>query len=236
MISKTELCKVIAPSYVEEGDDTFEFYEKKNKEYGLQRVEFKNSGHYVTFNAQMLQSYKDLYTPYYKEVCFQKDCDKVVLFEKAGKSYLVWIEVKTKLNQVSKSAIFQIPGGYYRVKSVLDDFDQLDSCDITECAIAVYAKNPPDPPQDIKDSAQNMQYKQNKKAKIGVPETRHEQIERKYKAKAHPRKMFVIEGSDFGVNELPIRDKYKLQNLPCVAWPVDYDNAIVDFDEIVALL
>lgn len=235
MISKTELCKVIAPSYVEEGDDTFEFYEKKNKQYGLQQVEFQNSGHYVALSSGLLASSKNMYEVNFEEVCFQRDCDKVVLIKKDDKFYMFWIEVKTSLKQISKSAIFQIPGAYYRIKAILDDFVAHEDRGIIECALAVYAPDAPPPPVNHTLAAVE-KYTKSKKRMINPPLTPHEQIIRKYAALINAGGKMLLEGTDFGMDKLPILDKYKISTLPCVVWPVTYKNAKVNMEDVIALI
>lgn len=235
MITKEDLSKVVASSFIEEGDNSFGFIEKKNKQYGIQYVEFQNSGHYVALSSGLLASSKDMYEVNFEEVCFQRDCDKVVLIKKEDKFYMFWIEVKTSLKQISKSAIFQIPGAYYRIKAMLDDFVAHDNNDIIECALVVYAPDAPPPPINHTLAAVG-KYTKSKKNMINPPITPHEQIIRKYAALINPRGKMLLEGVDFGMDKLPILDKYKISTLPCVVWPVTYKNAKVNMEDVIALI
>lgn len=236
MITKTDLCKVIASAHVEEGDSSFKFDEPKNKQYGLKVVRFDNSGHYIAFRDTLLKASRSMYEAQYQEVHFHKDCDKVVLFEKNGQRYLFWIEVKTSLKQIFNTGIYQIPGCYYRIKALLDEFPSHDPNNIIECALAIYAPDAPPPPQTNSVPAKVVEYTTTKRAKIAPPETEHERIERKYKSILLPRTKGVMEGVDFGMEQLPINENYKLNTLPFIIWPVTYKGAVVNMDDVISLL
>jgi hypothetical protein len=235
MISKDEICKVIQPDYVEEGDGSFHFHESDPQPRGLKDVDFHNSGHYLVMSSQVLKATKNLYVKKCKEVYLQNDCDKVVLFEKEGKKYLFWIEVKTSLAQVYRAAIYQFPGCYYRIKTLLDIFASYTDDDVIECAVAIYADDAP--PAEQNSSEKSEEYVRVKYTKISPePESKRQKIEHKYAKLLLPQQKGLLEGVDFGTDQLPIMEKYKVNSLPCVIWPVSYEGAAVNLDEIIALL
>lgn len=236
MITKSSLCKVIASSHVEEGDSSFEFHEPRNKQYGLRDVRFDNTGHYVTFRDSLLKAGCSVYKTQHQEVHFHKDCDKIALIEKNGQRYLFWIEVKTSLKQIFNTGIYQIPGCYYRIKSMLDDFPTHNPNGIIECALAIFAPDAPSPPQSNSIPQKVVEYTKSKRTKINPPETEHERIERKYKGILMPRMRGFIEGVDFGMDQLSIKDAYKIDTLPFIVWPVTYTGAVVNLDDVIALL
>ena len=108
--------------------------------------------------------------------------------------------------------------------------------DIIECALAIYAHNAPPLPKRSSEPQAVVAYTTTKRQLIAPPETRHEKIERKYKATLLPGSVGMLEGADFGMDKLPIKNEYKIGSLPFVIWPVDYANGVVDMDNIVELL
>lgn len=232
MITKSDLGKVIKPDYVLEGDGSFQFHESDPEERVLRDVDFYTSGHFVALSTMLLKDSAEIYNKQFEETRLRSNCDKVVLLNKDGKDYIVWVEVKTSFNEIYRKGIFQFPGCYYRTKAFLNNFvSHLDE-GVQEFALAVYAEDAP--PVEI-SSASN--YTQAKLTKINpAPETAHQKIENKYKSVLKSRGICTIEGSDFGMDKMPILEKYKVGSLPCVVWPVTYKDGVVNMDEVIALL
>lgn len=232
MITQKDLCTVIKPDYVLEGDGSFQFHETDPGERVLRDVDFQIGGHFVALSTKLLKDSAEIYNKQFKETHLRSNCDKVVLLNKDGKDYIVWVEVKTSLNEIYRKGIFQFPGCYYRTKALLDNFASHTDEGVQEFALAIYAEDAP--PVAISSSAY---YTQTKYQKINpIPETAHQKIENKYKSVLKSKCKCMIEGSDFGMGEMPILDKYKFDALPCVVWPVAYTGAVVNMDDVIALL
>ena len=235
MISKAELSKVIRPDYMDEGTGAFLFHEADPQTYGLKDVLFDNSGHFLTFSSCFLKDSCEIYKKQFKETYLRKDCDKVVLLEKEDKLYLFWIEVKTSLHEVFHKGIFQILGCYYRVKAFLDNFVSHSDEGVIECALAIYAPDAPQNGQGVEVEVK--EYTRTKYDKIAPdPESDSQKIEHKYSKLLTPKVKNVLDGKDFGTDQLPLQNKYKVDKLPFIVWPVTYRGGVVNMNEIVALL
>lgn len=233
MISRTDICSVIAPSLVDEGNGSFVFSEKNNESYGLKEVIFDNAGHFLVLSPDFFKKSRDIYQKKFEGTHLKKDCDQVVLFEKEGKKYICWIEVKTSLGEIFRKGIFQIPGCYYKVKSMLGHFKSYNSDDLVEYALAVYANDAPKmTTQQLNDDY--MRLKANKIA--AIPMTSEQKIERKYTQTLQAHGKGILYGEDFGMHKLPVKKEYIIDRLPFIIWPVSYKGAVVNMDDIVSLL
>jgi hypothetical protein len=144
--------------------------------------------------------------------------------------------VKTSLNEIFRKGIFQIPGCYYKVKSILGHFKSYNSDDFVEYAIAIYADDAPKVPQKTVQQ-QNYDYMKLKRNKISAPPMTSEQkIERKYTQTLQSRVKGILYGEDFGMHKLPVKKEYIIDRLPFIIWPVSYKGAVVNMDDIVSLL
>ena len=232
MITKNDLCATIKSDYVLEGDGSFQFHETDPGERVLRDVDFQVSGHYVALSSKILKDSAEIYNKQFNETYLRKNCDKVVLLNKDSKDYIAWIEVKTSFNEIYRKGIFQFPGCYYRTKAFLNNFASHSDKGFLEFALAIYTEDAP--PIEISSTST---YTQAKFKKINPdPETAHQKIENKYKSILKSRGKCIIEGSDFGMDKMPILEKYKVDSLPCVVWPVKYKGGIVNIDEVIALL
>lgn len=236
MYSKEELSKVLNGDYIESGSDSFDFKEPKNESYGLKKVSFSACGQFIKFNPTILQKSRDAYAVQTDEVYFQKDCDVICILQKGGELYLVWIEVKTSIADIFRKGIYQIPGCYYRIKSWLETFACNAGLNFKELALAIYAQDAPSSPvkTPVKDKLDD--FKKSKWSMVNPPKTRRQIIEEKYRMQVQPSVLSYLEGADFGMDTLPILPQLKIDKLPFIVWPVQYLNATVDMDNVLALV
>ena len=236
MVSKSDICSILESSFVDEGFDSFVFREKDKGLHGLKEVRFDNSVSYLVFSSEIFKKSRDIYKKRFSAIHLKKDCDQVVLFEKNNKTYICWIEVKTSLHEIYKKGIFQIPGCYYKIKLILNQFNFYSNDNVIEYALAIYADDAP--VFAATDAIQrNDNYMRLKTSKISAPPmTLEQKIERKYSRMLCSCSKGMLDGKDFDMHKMPIRSEYIMDKLPFIIWPVSYRGAVVDMDKILALL
>lgn len=232
MITKIELSEVIRDSYIKEGDGSFHFKETDPGKHGLKDVDFTNCGHYVTLSADLLKDSCEIYIKVFNDVYLRKDCDMVSILQKGDQLYLVLIEVKTTRSEVYRKGIYQIPGCYYRMKSLLNTFKSVDFNNMKECALFIYAEDAP-PVATIKSGVEN--HLAAKVNMVNPPTLSKQKIENKHR-KVQPKTLAYLDGVDFGMDKMPIKQEYIMGSLPYVVWPVKYNGASVNMGDFLSLL
>lgn len=238
MLTKKELTRVYNNEYFAEGTSTIEIQEhsnEKGRNTGLVSVRIDNCGRYLTITPNWKGSATQFLASGYKNVRYRKDFDCTALLEKDGKNYLFMIELKSGKGGVFDDAIYKYPGVYFWTKSRLDDFASHHSEQFEEVALIIYAPDAPKGETTGKDN--NKKMVDQKRAIIRTPEYLvRQKIEKKYKTNLIDKTLTYIDGSDFGVDDLPLRDEYKMHHLKAVLWPVAYPNGTLDLDDVISIL
>lgn len=233
MLEKEAVHKVIDPNLIDEGSGELVFVETLNTEYGLTNVHFRVPTSYLCFRDKFSKGHPAHITKT-DEVYFQKDCDMTLLVRREDCTYIVWVEVKTRIKDAYNDAIFKFAGCYYKTKLLLDSFEIYDESHYKEVGLIVYAGNPPEPPKTAQSD--NVNFVERKQKMIAPPKSKKQLLSDKYKPLVESGKIFTMLGSDFGANILSLKSKYVLSELPMMAVPVDYDKPIVDIDSILSQL
>lgn len=230
MLTIDELSKVYNKDYFAEGEGLFTIEEKSNakgKNVGLTSVTIENCGKYLKISPEWL-SKGNQYLSSYENIRYRKDCDCTALVEKDGKCYLFLIELKSGIGGVFNDALYKYPGVYFRTKSNLYDFVNHHPDNFEELALIIYSPDAPAPAITVK--SQNDAMFAQKVTMINTPnEKKRREFQNKYKKRLLDRKLTSLDGVDFGVETLPIRQEYKMQHLKAVLWPVSYPKGRVNF-------
>lgn len=240
MLTISELSKVYNKDYFSEGVGSFEIKEnanskKKGCNIGLESVKFDNCGEYLTITPAWKGNAGQYLVNGYKYVRYRKDCDCTALIKKGDKLYLFLIEMKSRICGVFDDAIYKYAGVYYRTKSCLDDFANHQASNFEEVALIIYAPDAPSGPETNK--TKNAEMFDQKKAMIKTPEeVKRISFLKKYKARLLDKTLTYLDGSDFGVDDLPILPKYKMNHLKTILWPVSYPTGAVDLEDVIKLL
>lgn len=237
MLTIDELSKVYNKDYFAEGEGLFTIDEKSNMKggnIGLKSVVINNCGKYLKILPEWLGN-GNQYRVFYENIRYRKDCDCTALVEKDGKCYLFFIELKSGIGGVFDDALYKYPGVYFRTKSNLYDFVNHYPDNFEELALIIYSPDAPTPSTTAK-SQNNAMFTQ-KLTMINTPEyQKRREIRNKYKKRLVDKKLTSLDGVDFGVETLPIRQEYKMQHLKAVLWSVSYPKGSVNLDEVISLL
>lgn len=233
MISKGELSTIYKDCYFEESNCDIFIQEQDPNDISKDLQELTITGLRGSFLRISPKWLKDSKGPYnaewnnYKLFC--RDCDSIVLLNHDGQNYIVWIELKSSFNEVLKTALYQIVGSYMRSKSYLNAFSTYKQGDYKE--ISIIASHP-----DNKHSSAdgNAIVFDNKKLFTGNDKDKKVLLAQKYRRKLKAGgALMIIEGTDFELDQLPLKSSVVLSKLPLVYLEADGKSLSVDINTIV---
>lgn len=231
MISKGELSTIYQDCYFEESHSDIIIREHKPNDISkdLQSLTITGlRGTYLRISPEWLKDSKEPYNAaWHNYKLFRRDCDSIILLNHDGQNYIIWVELKSSFKEVLNSALYQIVGSYMRSKSYLNAFSAYKQEDYKE--LSIITSHPIDK-QCYND--ENTIIIDNKKLFTG--KDKKVLLAQKYRRKLKAGgALMIIEGTDFELDQLPLKSSVVLTKLPLVYLEADGISLSVDINTIV---
>lgn len=227
MLNKSDFCQLYLDHYFKEGHGSFVLTECQNKTKAdtLDKVEVRDCGKYLQIAPNWLKDMADAYAKDSDECLLRlrSECDAIIITERNGNKYIIWIELKSSYGDVFNSAIFQLAGSYVRAKSHFTNFASYNPVEYRELALAVSFPDDVANNQDLKDY----------KARITRTETNKQKITRIYRLRTNSVDNVFLEGHDFGCETMNLNENINLKSLRFMHVAVKPDAKFFDLGGIL---
>lgn len=154
---------------------------------------------------------------------FKKKCDGFVLCRTLEHNYIIWIELKSSLNEVFKKAIYQLSGCYVKGKSHLSNFSLYTAEEFEELAIIVCG-----PEKEEKSDEESTEAVLERRNSFDT-----ESVESIYKRRYRRDGKILLKGYDFGMDQMHLVPRIQLVELPVHVEIQSGEDVVVDLASII---